>query len=73
MSTNMAINTSNIGVFSKIPLLGKDVSLDKSAMESRDRIIDIQMKMETVLLNGDVEKAKKNIQRGMYYIKIKIS
>jgi hypothetical protein len=60
-------NYDEIGVFNSLPIRGKDFILDNIIKENRENLVDIQIEMETIMLNGDREKAKLNVLRGMYY------
>lgn len=54
------------GVFNKVPLRGKDFILDNIIKENRDELLNIQIDMETVFLNGDIEKARSNILKSKF-------
>jgi hypothetical protein len=60
-------NFDEIGVFNSLPIRGKDFILDNIIKENKDNLVDIQIEMETIMLNGDREKAKLNVLRGIYY------
>ena len=60
-------NYDDIGVFNRVPITGKDFVLDNVVKESKENLIDIQIEMETVFLNGDKDKAKSNILRGIIH------
>jgi hypothetical protein len=61
-------NNDEIGIFNSLPIRGKDFVLDQLIKEDKDNLTDIQIDMETVMLNGDKEKARMNILHGNKYI-----
>ena len=56
------------GVFNRVAITGKDFVLDNVMKENKDNLVEIQIDMETVILNGDRDKARSNILRGIKLI-----
>jgi hypothetical protein len=57
----------DIGVFDCLEIIGKDFVLDQVIKEDKELLTEIQIGMETVLLNGDKDMARANILHGINF------
>lgn len=51
------------GLFNSVPLTGKDISLDHYIDDCKINLINTQIIIEAVYLNGDLKKAQQDIAK----------
>lgn len=56
-------------LFNYVPIKGNEVNIDYSVEDANDYLFNIQTKIESVLTNGDMDQARKDIIRRNLFLK----
>ena len=65
-------NLQAAALFNHVPLKGKEVNIDYCVEDANDYLFNIQTKIESVLTNGDMDQARKDIIRRNLILKINL-
>lgn len=57
---------NDTGVFNKVKFNGKDFVLDNLINQAKENLLELQTDIETIILNGDREKAKSEIMKSIH-------
>ena len=59
-------NSDDTGVFHKVEFNGKDFVLDNIINQAKENLIELQTDIESIIYNGDREKAKSEIMKSIF-------
>ena len=58
------------GLFNKVKFNGKDFVLDNKINQAKENLLELQTDLESIIFNGDREKAKSDIMKSIITLKL---
>jgi len=58
------------GLFNKVKFNGKDFVLDNKINQAKENLLEMQTDLESIIFNGDREKAKSDIMKSIITLKL---